>query len=136
MQVALGLVLALAACGAGGGIKSPSRPVSLGREFALTPARAALVGEERLRVEFERVSADSRCPIDVHCITAGDATVKVALHHPSLPRAAEELHTMESRRQVFYAGHRIRLVRLEPQPRSTSPIAPKDYVATFVVTKE
>ena len=66
--------LCMASCGANGGPTVP-RNVNLGEPFDLGAAQMAVVGDTGLTVTFDRVAADSRCPVDVQCIWEGDATV-------------------------------------------------------------
>jgi hypothetical protein len=124
----------LAACGGGPG--SPSAmTVPLGREFTLRVGQSAVVDDTSLRIALERVADDSRCPVDVQCVWEGDAAVTVEIVDPAAPRAYE-LHTSgRYPREVTHGAYRVTLVRLDPSPRSSVPISPSDYRATFVVAR-
>ena len=50
----------------------------LGRPFDLRAGSSAVL-DGGLKVAFERVPADSRCPLDALCIRAGDATVALTI---------------------------------------------------------
>ncbi len=115
---------ALAACDSGPAT-APSE-VAAGQEFTLAPGTAALA--DGLRVGFERVVSDSRCPADVVCAWAGEVVVEVSAGGGD----ARQLRPGES---FTTGGHRVRLVRVEPYPASASPIAPQDYRATLVVDR-
>ena len=61
--------------------------------------------------------ADSRCPSDVTCVSAGDAVVALVLGGSQ----ADTLHTMPTlRRTTTFAGHRIELVDVRPYPRRSA----------------
>ena len=108
--------------------------VPLNQEFTLAPGEAARVADSSVRIQFLRVSGDSRCPADAVCIQGGDALVHI--------RAGEsgasdyELHTGdEARAAVTHAGLRIQLVNLQPYPFSSRTIQPQDYRATLRITR-
>lgn len=115
---------------------SPANPdaVPLGREFELAPgASAQALG---LRVTFEGVASDSRCPIDVTCVWEGDALVSLSLGVKGDASVRADLHTGGGlAREAEHAGYRVRLATLLPAPRSDVPIAPSDYRARLVVTR-
>ena len=57
---------------------SPAGPtVLLNEQFTLAPRETASIRDTSLRLEFMRVSGDSRCPGDAICVWAGDAIVHV-----------------------------------------------------------
>jgi hypothetical protein len=131
VAVVLLLVLPLGACDESAPV-GPTAP--LNQRFTIQPGQSTEVEGTPLRVLFLRVSADSRCPADVICIQAGDATVLVrALESQS---SDYELHTGAQPRVVTTpSGYRIELVELQPYPFSNRPILPSDYRATFIVSR-
>jgi hypothetical protein len=112
----------------------PTQPsdVPLGRAFELRPGTSAALSNG-LRVTFEGVPSDSRCPMDAICVWAGDAVVAVRLSKSSEAQAMRELHTQPNGSEASYLTYTIKLVALAPYPRSGSPIRPGDYVATLAV---
>jgi len=91
----------------------------------------AVVNEE-LTVKFEGVTADSRCPIDLRCVWAGDGEVKLIL---SNREATKEiiLHTTLEPKLYDFAGYQIELKTLTPYPKSTETIKPEDYIADLTI---
>lgn len=127
---ALCLLLA-AACG-----ESPVRPkpAELGKPFDLRVGETALLEGEDLRVGFERVSEDSRCPAGVQCVWEGDAVAHVSLVKDAREKSTHALHTSgRFAQQASYLGYRVVLVGLAPYPKASRPIPPRDYVATLRV---
>jgi len=106
------------ACGSG-----PSTPGGLDRDIELAPGQSAQAST--VRVTFEGVASDSRCPVDVVCVWEGDAVVRLLLSHPE-GNGTKELHTAGPRSASFQ-GIRIELVRLDPAPRTTQTIPPDRY---------
>jgi hypothetical protein len=115
--------------------QSPVGPtVPLNQQFTLAPGESASIENTAIRIEFMRVSGDSRCPADAVCIQGGDARVEVRVTNGSSTRY--DLHTGDqSRAAVTHAGFRIELVQLQPYPFSSRTIAPGEYRATLTVSR-
>ena len=93
LATVLTLLLGFAACTSGGRLETPSQPqVALGEAFTLKPGQSASVQDGALRVRFESVINDSRCPRGVTCIWEGDAVVAVSTHRGNAANR-HELHT-------------------------------------------
>jgi hypothetical protein len=108
--------------------------VPMNQEFTLAPGNTATIQGTSIRLEFVRVSGDSRCPRDAVCVLGGDALVIVRVTDGG--SSDYELHTGdESRASVTHAGVRIELVTLQPYPFSARTIAPDDYRATFAARR-
>jgi hypothetical protein len=123
-------VLAFSTCG--GGPSAPSE-VSLDRDFDLRPGDSASVSGARFVVRFVAVPEDSRCPAEVQCVWAGDATVRLHLRPEGGNEQSIELHTQLEPSEAAVGGYRIRLRLLAPLPSASQPVAPRDYVATLRV---
>ncbi|HXD19955.1 MAG TPA: hypothetical protein VN654_23235 [Vicinamibacterales bacterium] len=132
----LGAAVCLGVCaGCARDLPRPSQ-VPLGRPFELH-AEASATLADGLTVTFDRVRSDSRCPMDVVCITAGDAVVVVRLASQG-GQAERELHTNPGgagTADTSYQSYAITLVALTPYPRTDRPIRPVDYVATLTVER-
>ncbi len=125
LTVAVGLLQL--ACEAGPG--SPS-DVALGAEFTLAPGESALAGDDGLRVSFESVTEDSRCPMDAICVWAGRVVVDV-----TAGRGETRHFALSPGDAADVDGFRLRLVRVEPYPSAAEPILASAYRATFVVDR-
>jgi hypothetical protein len=114
---------------------SPTGPtVTLDQRFTLAPGETASIDESAMRLRFERVSGDSRCPADAVCIQGGDAIVHVQASGVGDSRTLE-LHTGDSSRaSATYGGVTVALQELQPYPFSSRTIAPGDYRATLLVS--
>ena len=129
----LAALLLLASCG-----HSPTEPrtVALDGQFTLAPGQTAQVEGGGLRVTFETVSADSRCPVAVTCVWEGDAVVVLSMRPSGAAGARSELHTSgRYPAEAEAGGYRVRLVGLAPVPRESASPAPGDYRATLLVTR-
>lgn len=96
-------------------------------------AFGATVAVEGLLITFTSVDEDSRCPIDVTCVWAGNGRIALRIQHDATTLPITLNTTVEPRAREF-GRHRIHLVSLEPQPRSDRPIPPADYRVRLTVT--
>jgi hypothetical protein len=124
------LVLVLAA--ACSGPTAPDR-VPKDEPFNLRIGESALTTDD-LRVKFDTVRSDSRCPMDALCVRAGEAVLALTLSLRGEAAVGRELETVPAKSQTSYSRFTITLVQLQPYPRSDRQIQPGDYVATFTVS--
>ena len=120
----------------GSGCGSPESPkdAALGAPFDVAISETAVVAQAELRVTFESVTADSRCPKGAQCIWEGDAVTRVSLATSAEATAVVELHTNSRfERSAEYHGYLVTLVELAPYPRADKTPDPRAYVATLRV---
>jgi hypothetical protein len=109
---------------------------SLARDFVLGPGQAASIEGTSVAVLFRSVTADSRCPVDVQCVWAGDAAVLVTVSSGSAGDERDAtLHTGLEPKATTVGGDEIRLTGVEPAPHSGTPIPPSSYRVTLRVTR-
>jgi hypothetical protein len=114
----------------------PAGAAKRGEPFELKVHEASRLADENLSVRFDGVTEDSRCPVGVQCIWAGDAAVELTVERPPASTEMLTLHTNDRfGRQAAYEGLVVRLVDLKPQPREGTTIAPEDYRVTLVVDR-
>jgi hypothetical protein len=96
----------------------------------MRPGKTAFIPEAHILIFFAQVTNDSRCPVDLTCIRAGDATVEISVSSsvPGVlaPTALLKLvvggeNPSAATGQAY--GHSITALDLKPAPRSTQPIA-------------
>jgi len=106
----------------------------LNEPFQLPKGQVATVPSERLTVRFTNVESDSRCPMGVQCIRAGEARVHFELRLPGREPEDLVLATGGARpRYATYGAYDLHLVALEPQRRTDVPHPA--YVATLRVVR-
>ena len=115
------------------GCDSPTRPTvaDLGEPFSLKAGSSARVSDI-VTVKFERVVSDSRCPLDVLCITAGSALIEIVVTIGG-GQATLGLTTDPPGWNTIHGGFTFRLVELQPYPRASRPTPATDYVVTLNV---
>lgn len=106
----------------------------LGQPFELKPAESATI--EGLRITFEGVGEDSRCPSGGQCVWAGDAAAAFSIQKPPAAAARRTLHTSgRFERRTDYGDFVVRLEDLKPYPKDGEAIAADDYRAILIVTR-
>lgn len=129
----IALVLATAACVRGVPLE-PSVSARVDSPFTLRVGQEATFEDIDLSVRFVGISEDSRCPLDVTCVWAGDARVDLLLRQSGTSEEILNLHTNLEPRRWVVGRYQIMLEELSPLPRSSAIIPPEHYVAEFRVS--
>jgi hypothetical protein len=116
---------------------SPATPTADGEPFHLKVGESAKIEGTDLQIGFEGVPGDSRCPRNVQCVWAGEATVVLSVR----PGSEEETDLTfkvppGGGATRTYRDFTIRIVGLEPQTESGKRIARDDYVVELSVATE
>lgn len=128
--VHLALVLALTGCGDGTGPEVDGRleaVINAPQELTLSYGEEKPVGGSVLRVSFARVVEDSRCPVDVVCVWAGNARVELGIRMGMGPTIPLHVNTTLEPRFTDWNDIRVTLLELLPQPREGDPPRPEGY---------
>jgi hypothetical protein len=126
----LALAAFLAACGTSTDLEIDDRNeavLSAPQEVTLQFGAEVAVGGSVLMVSFARVAEDSRCPVDVTCVWAGNATVEVGIRMGMGPTFPLLLNTTLAPRWVDWNDVRVTLLELLPEPRAGDPPRPEGY---------
>jgi hypothetical protein len=115
-------------------VAGPAAPARFepSESFSLKVGDSAQTADGALRIGFEGVTADSRCPKGVQCMWAGDAVVRLWLQRGAGQKQVRELHTARGATQAAPAPDQdVQLLRLEPYPVAGKTLGPADYVLTL-----
>lgn len=130
-RFAIFAVVGLVACASP---TAPTPEAPIGQEFTMRPRTTLYIEGTSTAFSFQQVVSDSRCPLDALCIQPGEAVVGFGVGSESSAFVGR-LSTRAT--QPFSWGiYQLRLVRLEPYPRTTLTIGPDDYRATFLITTQ
>ena len=99
---------------------APPTTVALGQDFAVDVGESVTVAGEGLTVTYVELVADSRCPPDVQCIWAGNATIAVAMAKAGELAANVQLNTMEGPKSAGYSSYTVALLDLAWGPSPTA----------------
>lgn len=135
---ATGALMACVGTGNGVATSGPAATVAVAvdRDFDLSPGQSATVNGGALTISFTGVPEDSRCPVGVQCIWAGNGKVSLVLTDSSGERSSASLNTTLEPRAIRIGGYEIRLTGLTPDPKQGEPIPPPSYVATLRVVRQ
>lgn len=128
----IALTLGLAVCGNPQPFE-PEIEVPLDEPFVLRIGQSAEVSGTDLRLRFDEVREDSRCPTDVVCVWGGNARLTLTVDADG-EVDAHELNTALDPRSATADGFVIAVEALQPETRTTRTIDPDDYIATLRVT--
>jgi hypothetical protein len=113
---------------------SDVKQVALNQEFEIKVGEKVSV--QGLKISFETVAEDSRCPQGVECVWAGNAKVILKVSKAGRRTARINLNTGLEPKHKLYYGYDIKLVSLNPYPKKGEKIKGSDYVATLIVTRK
>lgn len=115
---------------------SPPRTVFLAKDFSLNNGQVVTVDGTGIRVTFRTVLEDSRCPVGVKCVWAGNAKVSLEIEGTAAGRTNIILNTELEPRMMQLDAYEIRLISLAPTPREGISIAASEYFATLQVVEK
>jgi len=117
------LLLPLTLACAGG---TALEPAPVGEPFVLRYGESVLVPEAQLRIHFREVVDDTRCPIDVLCIAAGNAKIRLEVRPRGFSHLLEFGYPLGPPVQEVERAL-IRLVALRPPAPAPGPVRPQSY---------
>ena len=113
-----------------------AKGVRLGEEFQMRIGQRVKVSGTHLFIDFIDVLEDTRCPADLLCGWAGNATLNLDLTWKGRQPNSVLVNTTSGPAQAEIRRFIVKLVKLEPLPLVGRPIDRADYVATLIVTED
>jgi hypothetical protein len=120
------------------GCTPPPVKFDLGSPFSLKIGQTGECNSVKgFSVKFDKVTADSRCPQGVECITAGRADLALTLSKDGASQPATLSFTIAegTNNRVDFKGHTVRVIAVEPLRKQGVEIKPGDYTIQVVVTE-
>lgn len=114
---------------------------SLNNDFTLKYGASAQSKEDPdFTIRFDQVSNDSRCPVNVECIVAGQADVQLTLKKGAETEEAVLTYfpgggNRENSNTTVFNGYTVKVTAVEPEKKADSQIKPEDYKVKLIVTK-
>jgi len=139
IRLALGLLmLALAALVAGCDLWAVLQPpvveANLQEVFQLALGQTAQLRPADLSITFQAVIEDSRCPVNLQCIWAGNATVTLEVVQANKEKQTLTLNSTIEPHVADLGNFRFHFEDLQPQPRADQTIHPGDYRLSLSIT--
>ncbi len=104
-------------------------------EFFIGPGQQAEIQESDMTITFNRVIEDSRCPIGVECVWAGNGKVEITVHFSGGKSRAQEINTNLEPKEIKAGKYRIHLLDLQPYPVNNQELQPENYRIKLIVAK-
>jgi hypothetical protein len=104
-----------------------------GQTFSLPLGQTAAVKGTDVTLTFKDVRTDSRCPVDVQCVWAGEAKIGVTIAQKGMAEVTRVLALTSPDSETTAGNLRIRFVGLAPVPRQADAGTARAYVAQLVV---
>jgi hypothetical protein len=135
ISIIIGLItlLALLTPACSSGTTSEIKAV-IDEEFRLPIGETVVITGEGLRVKFEAVTADSRCPQGVTCIWAGEAKCQTAITLNKITDPLVFTVSGGSPSQTTFKGYTFSF-NLEPYPKAQQTIDKNSYILIMKITK-
>ncbi len=128
------VVFALLLSGCAGGTQEVS--AKLGEEFSLQIGQTALLTGENMKISFQEVITDSRCPRNVTCVWAGQVSCLVRINDSGstydvvlTQSGLTDQHAKETYKQYKLSFNTT------PYPEAGKQIAPNEYKLLLTVSK-
>ncbi len=129
--LALPALLLGAACSSSGGYSCSDEDAP---RYVLHVGGSHVVGTTQWSVKLDSVVSDSRCPLGVLCIQAGEALLAMELTNPAAdPGPPDNPHFTLGTTQVTVDGFRFFQIDIQPIRQQNQTIDPSVYVATLRV---
>jgi hypothetical protein len=105
------------------------------REITLQVGETAAIDNGNLLITFNEVTEDSRCPVDVVCIWAGNGAAALKLE-TSEQTDTITLNTLQEPQTRKFEGYEITLKDLQPYPQENVVIDPNEYEIMLQISKD
>ena len=116
--------------------RSTEVQASLGQEFSLAIGQGALIQSENLKIEFEDVIEDSRCPTGVVCIWQGRVSCVINITDTDSPykMVLTEPGLTDQPNKEIYKNYQFTF-HVQPYPEAGKQIAKDEYRLLLTVNK-
>ena len=101
------------------------------KEFSLGIGQTANIAGEKLFIKFKSVLEDSRCPVNVVCVWAGNGKVEFEILDIDAHNKIVTLSTEDGPGSITLKGHKLTLIALTPSRVDGISISPGDYAVTL-----
>jgi len=90
--------------------------------------------QKKSSICFDKVVTDSRCPVNVVCVWAGEAVARFSFKSYYNNPISVDLHT--GAKDIIINGYKFSFLDLFPYPHTEHPVQPGDYIARIVIKQK
>ncbi len=87
-----------------------------------------------MRVRLVEVEEDSRCPVGVECIWAGNVRVALLVRGPGRTSRRVALNTASEPREIKLKGRTLTISKVSPARVVNRDLRPRDYRVTLTLS--
>jgi hypothetical protein len=113
--------------------QSGEKEIKLNQEFKLRYQEQAIIRSEELIIKFLALLEDSRCPVNVDCIWEGNGKIQIGVKKNSGEFKTFVLNTNLEPLEIMFENYKIKIVSLDPKPKSEAKNKAESYIATFLI---
>lgn len=110
----------------------PIEAFNLSEEVVFDYRQTKINSDEHLRIQFDGVVADDRCPVEYNCLTPGNAQVKFTLKK-GLRKESIVLNIYDSPQRQIALGYQLDAFELSPPNSVDNPPSQHDYEVSLFV---
>jgi hypothetical protein len=133
--ILLAVLLAVAALPLAGCVTDTTIEAALGETFDVPIHQDAVLPAENLRLTFQEVREDSRCPRSVECVTAGQAVYTIRFTQGSVGAAVTFVELGGGGQAEASFLDYVVSANLQPYPEQPGDIPPEDYAVRLTITR-
>jgi hypothetical protein len=111
---------------------------SLDGSFQFKHNQTAVIEPENLSIKFVNVAEDSRCPVGVECIWAGQAEIELEIKQKDNKPEKIVLISQAGRDELAETqvdDYLIRLLKVEPPRQKDIELKSSDYIITLLISR-
>ncbi|UCC81236.1 MAG: hypothetical protein JSW64_07740 [Candidatus Zixiibacteriota bacterium] len=119
-------------------IQKTTISASLDSSFQLMHNQTAVIEPENLSIKFVNVTEDSRCPVGVECIWAGQAKIEVEIKREDEEPEIIVLTSQAGREELAemqVKDYFIKLLKVEPPRQKDVELKLSDYNITLIASR-
>jgi len=109
--------------------------IAEGETFELRIGQIAATSDGSLFLTLGGVESDSRCPVDVTCVWAGNAAVTIGTGTAGEPWSWRQLNSALDPSQITVGAHTLVLVNVAPERRKGTAVRPSEYRIVLRITR-
>lgn len=102
-----------------------------GDEFELKLGEKITIGRDKASIEFVDLLEDSRCPLNVNCVWAGNGKVQLRFNTDDI-----QLNTYLQPQEMNLDEVNISLLSLDPYPEHPRQFDKEDYKVRLLITRK
>jgi hypothetical protein len=111
------------------------KKIEFGQEFKLPFNETAIIKDAKtgttLKVKFNKVLSDNRCPANVSCVIAGEVEMELLINEKDKITIKSSTLQVDVSKEFKYKNYKFNLLSVSPKSNIDSKIPNTSYIATL-----